>query len=66
MTTDLETTTVGGMIVAHQGRLDQNAAAVYLAGLSAGSRRTIRQALDVIADLVTGARLMPCAWIGWR
>ena len=36
---------------------DRHPAAVYLAGLSEGSRRTMKQALDTIAGIVTDGRL---------
>jgi hypothetical protein len=40
--------------VVDTGRLDEHPAAVYLAGLSKGSRRTMSQALDKIARIVAG------------
>jgi len=47
--------------------LDRNPAAVYLAGLSDSGRRTMRQALDVIAGILTGnADCLACNWPGLR
>jgi len=43
--------------------LDRNPAAVYLASLSDSGRRTMRQALDVIAGLLTGnSDCLACNW----
>lgn len=52
---DLESSLVpaeSAVVVTNQ--LDQNPAAVYLAGLAPGSRPTMRGALDTIARIVTG------------
>ncbi len=42
------------ILVGDHGPLDRNAAAVYLASLSPGSRRTMRGALRSIAQILTG------------
>ena len=42
------------LVIVNQKPLDQNPAAVYLAGLSAGSRETMRGALNEIAAMLTG------------
>lgn len=47
--------------------LDQQPAAVYVAGLAAGSRRTMRDALDKIADmLIGGATALTIQWAALR
>jgi len=54
MTSEL-TTTSQDLTTLHAGALDRNPAAVYLASLeSETSRRTMRGALDTIADLLAG------------
>jgi hypothetical protein len=54
MTTTLATHESSEVTIVDTGRLDEHPAAVYLAGLSKGSRRTMRQALDKIAVMVAG------------
>ncbi|NMB67932.1 MAG: tyrosine-type recombinase/integrase [Chloroflexi bacterium] len=44
--------------------MDQNPAAVYLAGLSKGSRRTMLQSLNAIAGLLTGGQA-DCFSVEW-
>ncbi|MES2463060.1 MAG: tyrosine-type recombinase/integrase [Armatimonadota bacterium] len=45
--------------------LAENPAAVYLTSLAPGSRRTMREALDTIADLVSAGRCPDCLRLDW-
>lgn len=47
-------------------RADRHPAAVYLASLSPGSRRTMRGALDTIARIITGDEEMTAVDIPWQ
>jgi hypothetical protein len=49
---------------AHQTS-ERNPAAVYLASLSTGSRRTLRQALTVVGEMLTGSPVNPIAVPWW-
>lgn len=51
----------------HPARLpDQNPVLVYLASLGPGSRRTMKQALEVIAEMLTSAGADPVSLPWWR
>jgi len=68
--TELEPTDARALIVpdARRAPLDRNAAAVYLASLAVGSRRTMREALNAIAAMLTdgNADALTCNWAALR
>jgi site-specific recombinase XerD len=47
------------------GHLAQNPAAVYLADLSPGSRRTMHRALDTMAELLTNGHIVDAFALSW-
>lgn len=53
------------LVLASAGALDRNPAAVYLAGLAPGSRRTMADALNEIAALLTAGRVRDARLIEW-
>lgn len=65
--TDLTPRPAAELALSSAPPLDQNPAAVYLAGLSPSGRRSQRQALDVMAGLLTGsADCLALRWAGLR
>jgi site-specific recombinase XerD len=53
------------LVRVNHGALDRNAAAVYIAGLAPGSRRTMRDALNEIAGLLTVGKTHDALLIEW-
>jgi integrase len=68
MANELTTIQQSDLVIYEPQPLDRNPAAVYLAGLgSEKGRRTQRQALEVIANLLTGSpSLAACNWAALR
>lgn len=64
MTSEIITTTQNDLSISTWQPMDQNPAAVYLAGLSTGSRGTMQQSLNVIASTLTGGQA-DCFSISW-
>ena len=62
-TEQVATNTTADLAMPGNQALDQNPAAVYLAGLSASSRRTMKGALDTIAGMLAeGADALTFPW----
>jgi len=53
------------LVRVNRGALDRNAAAVYIAQLAPGSRRTMRDALNEIAGLLTAGKTHDALLIEW-
>ncbi len=51
--------------VPHAASLAENPAAVYLAGLAPGSRRTMREALDTMAGILSNKHCVDCLQWDW-
>ena len=67
MDNELITSQNNDLVIIDPLPIDQHPAAVYLAGLSASGRRSQHQALDVIADLLTGnPDAFACNWSAVR
>lgn len=58
----------GALVITTPARLDQHPAAVYIAQLAPGARRTMRQALNAIAGMLTNGQADALAinWAGLR
>ena len=64
-TMELTTTENTSLILSIQGQgLDYNPAAVYLAGLKPSSRRTMKQALDQVAGMLSSGQA-DCLSLNW-
>ena len=67
MNSELITTQTNDLVIIDPLPIDQNPAAVYLAGLSPSGRRSQHQALDVIANKLTGnPDAFACNWSAVR
>jgi site-specific recombinase XerD len=56
----------GALATVGPGRLDLHPAAVYLAGLTPGSRETMRRALTIVARIVTADESADCMALPWE